>query len=183
MVTVARRAALLTGALLVLALPAGAHASEFHLTPNGGHPDVAVDASGQAHIVWNESGSNGSDDVLHYCGLARGASICAGQQTLDRPGTDFGGPKVLLGSTPGQVLLLTNRCCVSIPTAETETPLWLYSSSDGGRTFGPAALIGTNSLRAGRSSAPARPLSRRSRTAAPTPPRASSKATSSRPSR
>jgi hypothetical protein len=152
MVAASRRGALLT-ALLLLALPVGAHAGELHLTPNGAHPDVAVDASGQAHIVWNESGSDGSGDIVHYCSLARGASTCAGQQAFDRPGTDFGGPRVLLGSTPGQVLLLTNRCCASVPTSEAEPgagrhtaePLWLYSSSDGGSTFGPAAVIGTNS--------------------------------------
>jgi hypothetical protein len=43
-----------------------------------------------------------------------------GHQAFDRPGIDFGGPKVLRGSTPGQVLLLTNHGCASVATPEAE---------------------------------------------------------------
>jgi hypothetical protein len=65
-------------------------------------------------------GSHWPHDVVHYCSLGQGASTCAGQQAFDRPGIDFGGPKVLLGSTPGQVLLLTNHCCASVATPQAE---------------------------------------------------------------
>src|SRR3954471_18486579 len=45
---------------------------------NGDQPNVAIDGSGTAHIVWNSQDAK----KLFYCRIARGASTCTAPQEL-----------------------------------------------------------------------------------------------------
>jgi hypothetical protein len=84
------------------------------LSSDGERPNVLVDQIGTAHVVWNQSTSQGSPDVLHYCRILRGASACTGEQTFVPPESppegnkDVTGPRVVQTS-PDQIVLLTHR--------------------------------------------------------------------------
>jgi hypothetical protein len=114
-------------ALAVLLAPAGAHAAPFQLTPTGSDPDVAVDASGTGHFVWNQPSAEGSD-VTVYCQVPRGASTCSRFQNLIPAGEklfDSAGPRVMLAGD-GRIVVVTGRCCSQV---------WRFVSSDGGASF------------------------------------------------
>lgn len=130
-----RARALTVAALLALGLAAPAHGASSFLVGQGQDPHVAVDASGTAHITWSQ---DGTPDLLRYCRVPRGASACTGALTITPPlGDTFARPYVFLPS-PGTVLLLTNRCCTS-----GDDPTLLYTSTDGGASFGAPVQIGT----------------------------------------
>jgi len=105
--------------LLLSAAPAQAgfggplRGDAFDVTTNGEQPDIAVDAEGTAHIVWNEAVSGGAD-VTHYCRVPRRAKKCAVEHKLvpveSEPqfNTDTAGPKVVLFGSE-QVAVLTFR--------------------------------------------------------------------------
>ena len=139
--------------------------SPFQLSGNGTKPDVAVDAEGTAHIVWNEIVANGAD-VLHYCRIPRGARACTESKTFvpqpaDSGSKDVAGPRVLL-TGPDQVLLLTERE-VGVVTVDILGRLdpqcfethsepgycyasgykdYAFSSDDNGATFAPPRILG-----------------------------------------
>jgi hypothetical protein len=124
-VPLARTAVL--AAVLALALAAPAAAAPFQLTPTGSDPDVAVDASGTAHVAWNQPSAEGSD-VTVYCQLPRGATTCARFQNLIPAGEklfDSAGPQVVL-APDGRIVVVTGRCCSQV---------WRFVSADGGQTF------------------------------------------------
>ncbi len=120
-------------ATLALALAAPAAAAPFQLSPTGADPDVAVDGSGTAHVVWNQPSTEGSDATV-YCQLPRGATTCSRFQNLIPAGEklfDSAGPRVVL-APDGRIVVATGRCCGQI---------WRFVSSDGGQTFD-SRLIG-----------------------------------------
>jgi len=121
----------------------------------GQHPQVLVDAAGTAHVVWNEPRQDAAD-VLHYCRLKRGAKACDVQHALvpEGPGdarseprfnSEIGTPRVF--AVGDQVALVTHRYPnpVIAPNGQTEIRnTWLFVSNDGGETFSPGVLAGTN---------------------------------------
>jgi hypothetical protein len=114
---------------LVAALPSVARAQAITLGP-GQQPGVAIDPSGTAYVAWNST----DDTVLYFCRLPESASSCT-PTTLPVTGDASARPAVLAnGST---VRVLTNRCCSAGSQAE------LFTSSDGGITFGSPVVIGT----------------------------------------
>jgi hypothetical protein len=99
-----------------------------------GPPSVAVDASGTAYIVWdNTKGLGGIEDVVEYCVVPAGATACAhtGQLTLGAgPGIIFGHVKALVdGST---VLIFAGELAVK---GEDYEPTQEWQSTDGGATW------------------------------------------------
>jgi hypothetical protein len=72
--------------------------------------------------------------------LARGASKCSSSATLSPLGSDdlFGVPEVFIPSA-NHVVVLMGACCDSNPAGSD----LLFSSTDGGRTFGAPVRIGT----------------------------------------
>src|SRR4051794_39371586 len=131
----------------------------------GAHPNVLVDAAGTAHIVWNQPVPGGADQ-LHYCRLPRGASGCAASSVLtvdqpDVPGNnptsnvDTDGPRAL--SVGNELLVLTGRSpnLVPIPGCDDPDPSacamsdsndYLFTSENGGDSFGAPGRIGTNPM-------------------------------------
>ena len=129
----------------------------------GSHPNVLVDAAGTAHIVWNETVPAGGDRI-HYCRLPRGASACAASSVLnvDQPAVDGNdatnnidtdGPRAL--AIGDELLVLSNRspnlvpvpgCIDPDPSAceQSDSNDYLFTSEDGGTTFGAPGRIGTN---------------------------------------
>ena len=143
------RAALLALALVaVVAAPAHA-ATPFRVANAGGHAEVAVDANGTGHFVWNE-GVNPGADVTHYCQVPRGQTTCSASKTFVPTATDpsnnedFDGPDVLLPS-PGTVIVVTHRCCGGFPPAGDEGTI-AYVSTDGGQNFGAQQVIGNSTI-------------------------------------
>jgi len=136
-----------TAAFALLGSGVAQAADPIRLTAGGGSVDVAVDAAGTGHFVWNE-GRLGDADITHYCRIPRGAKACQGEQTVIPPADgdgknngDVDGPKVFLTSSGG-VQILTHRCC-GFKTLKNDT-LFLYTSTDGGATFGAPAVLGAN---------------------------------------
>lgn len=90
-------------------LPGGA----FDVTTSGEQPDIAVDAEGTAHIVWNQAVEGGAD-ILHYCRVLRTKQRCDVHHQLvpSEPepqfNTDTSGPKVVLFG-PEQIAVMTFR--------------------------------------------------------------------------
>lgn len=123
------------GALLpvvaLLGCAAGAQAGIPFTVASGASPDVAVDAEGTAHIVWQQD-----PDALRYCQVRRGATSCSSPpvRLTARLSPTAGSAHVFL---PGgsNVLLSTTRCC--------PVEIDVYSSSDGGATFGGPVQIGS----------------------------------------
>ena len=134
--------------LLAAACPATAGAAQFQLAAVGDSPQVAVDAAGNGHFVWNELVIGGTD-VTHYCRIPPGGTECAASSTFSptpSPGadtTDFGGPHVFVGNST--VIVMTHRCCNPFPQAGGDATL-IFVSTDGGNTFGPAQEVGTEEI-------------------------------------
>lgn len=136
-------------ATLALATAASA-ATPFTLTERGGHPQVAVDGSGTAHVVWNEDpGSVTTPYVTHYCQVARGAGSCSASQTfipasLNEYDYDINaGPYVFLQDYRTIIVLDYRNGLFSTPVGSRMEALFAYTSTDLGTTFGPPQLIGT----------------------------------------
>jgi hypothetical protein len=79
---------MLAGLLLALALPPSAGARAFGIG-TGDVPDMAIDRSGSAHLVW-AAGSG-----VRYCGLIRGGEACGRPRTLYEGRLTAGRPYVL----------------------------------------------------------------------------------------
>ena len=73
--------AITTAVLLAAAAPAwGASPVVVGAPGNGGTPDIAVGASGTAHIVWEDSAP--AIDQVRYCQLPRGGGGCVNSKTF-----------------------------------------------------------------------------------------------------
>jgi hypothetical protein len=112
-------------------------------------PAVAVDGKGTAHVVWQEERAeqemvppDHAGDAIHYCQIAERKRSCAGERTLTAPGSDAGGPRVLL--TGNTVVVVTTRCCIDADDGGSVT--YAFTSSDGGASFSAAMDIGANLL-------------------------------------
>jgi hypothetical protein len=98
-------------------------------------PHLATDSAGSGYLTWVETVSG--NDVLHFCSLATGGTACAQSHTFTYDaGADFGGDG---GNSPvltpdGRLLVLDSRCC-----GTNSDKKFLYTSTNGGQTFTPAA--------------------------------------------
>src|SRR3954452_8538659 len=139
-------------ALLALALAPSAHAGGggFGVSPSvksfqvgtGGKPQVAVDANGTAHVVWQVTVSAPDQpDELHYCQVPAGAAACSGEKVLVAPLDAIGRPSYVFTTSDGRVIVETYRCCNTASTGP-RPGNYEFESSDGGQTFSAARLIG-----------------------------------------
>jgi hypothetical protein len=122
------------GALCVGVAPAGAAP----ITIGPGHaPAVALDGSGNAYIAW--VGPEPADPTsLQFCRLPRGAQACDVRTTIATPGTSITRPFVEVnGST---VRVLSYR--YGFPVGSRFDSDLLFTSTDGGATFGPGVAVG-----------------------------------------
>ncbi len=109
--------------------------------PSGGGVDIAVDASGRAHITaFGPSVDVGAERVepVSYCQLPRGGAGCTNGETFvgAQPGDKdftFGRPHVFLPSA-SNVTVFHERCCLD--------QTMVNVSGDGGSTFGSRTIIG-----------------------------------------
>src|SRR4051812_38305870 len=83
------------GAIALALLCPAAHAGTPFTLGNGAHPDVAMDASGVAHVVWRER-LDASNYAIRYCQVAAGAQACGQTLTLGGP-TGLDDPLVVIG--------------------------------------------------------------------------------------
>jgi hypothetical protein len=121
--------ALLTGALL--APPAGA-ATPIDLGP-GATPDVAVDAAGTAHIVF-QAGDQGPLPV-DYCRLPPGATTCEVRARLPLAPTQ-GRPRIVVRAD-GLVIVAAAR------HVDESWATYVLTSADGGASWTPPVVTGT----------------------------------------
>ncbi len=123
------------------------------LGDNGRAPQVLVDNAGTAHIVWNQDGGDGPDQ-LRYCRLKRGATACDNPPASiapDQPGPfnspafndDIAGPRIL--TIADGLIFLTHRYPNLVPKpdgTETDRTTYMYTSTDGGKTITGPAIVG-----------------------------------------
>ena len=98
----------------------------------GDTPDLAVDAADTAYVAFKE------EDAVVLCVLPRRARACAPRTEIAFPGEQLGigEPRVLLGGAPGAVGVAITR-----GLENSDSPTYLATSLDGGRSFGPATQI------------------------------------------
>ena len=119
-------------ALTTAATPAGAATPGVIDLGPGFNPDVAVDENGTAHFVWDAF-----DETIRYCSIPAGETRCPTIIALrdsDEPEDDqSSGPRVLTRE-PGEVYLISRRCCndSARPGGERTS---LFISTDGGQSF------------------------------------------------
>ena len=116
-------------ALVLAALTPSAGAATSFTVGTGSHPDVAVDAAGAAHIVYESQNAT----KLTYCKLPRGATACSISSTLSPPGEGIGRSSYVFVPSGGRVVIATHR---------SDGKNYAYGSSDGGTSFGPLVQIG-----------------------------------------
>ena len=111
-----------------------AHAQPFAI--GQGHvPGVAVDNEGTSYIAWNGTEFNAS---LNFCRLPRGAAACDRSGPIATPGTSLNRPFV---QVEGNVVHVVSYR-YGFPTAPFDGVL-LFTSTDGGASFGPGVLVGS----------------------------------------
>jgi hypothetical protein len=143
---------LLAVVIAAFAFPTAAQAGGggFGVTPSvtsfqvgtGGKPQVAVDASGTAHVVWNVTVSAlNAPDELHYCQVPAGATACTGEKVLVAPLDAIGRASYVFTTADGRVIAETYRCCNNASTGP-RPGNYVFESSDGGQTFTAARQIG-----------------------------------------
>ncbi len=133
-----------------LAFGVAAPADAAVVVANGMRPDAVVDRDGVTHLVWNERPSgNTQPDVLHYCQIPMGGTACEHARTFvpnsDRPADNLDSGSHVMVTPFGEVILLTPRCCAEIEGRPAPAQV-IYTSEDGGLTFGPATVVGTTSV-------------------------------------
>jgi hypothetical protein len=141
--------------LAVWLAPSAAHAARpFTLDPskNAEYPDVAVDAQGTAHVVWQEnrpyvSGDPvASADLIHYCRIPRGHRGCADRLTLSARADSIGPDTRILIAADGTIYIIAHRCCDFFTSPDALEATFAFSSTDGGHSFGSPVPIGTNEV-------------------------------------
>jgi hypothetical protein len=103
----------------------------------GIEPTVAVDTAGTAFIASN--GLDPNSPVVNYCKLPRGASACSKSFTLTPGGGSVSAPYTFVDAA-GTVRLLTARYGFASGPFEQDL---LYTSTDGGQSFGSPVSVGT----------------------------------------
>lgn len=123
----------LAAATLWLAPPPAASARPFSIG-TGDVPDMTIDRSGSAHLVW------AADSGVLYCGLIRGGEACGKPRTLYGSGLSAGRPHVLLAGHGRLVVSLGDGPCPE-PRPDLGYCTYVRRSSNDGVSFGPAQAI------------------------------------------
>jgi hypothetical protein len=130
------RFALLTACAFGVASPAGAVVN-LGSTAGVAAPHVIVDATGQGYTTWADGGTAHN---LEYCRLTIAKPACGSRRSFSYPtstqGDDSGNAPVFTAA--GSVALVDSRCCLS------STQRFLYTSSNGGQSFGPATELASD---------------------------------------
>jgi hypothetical protein len=116
-------------------LAAGAAQAQPFSIGQGHVPGVAIDNGGTAYIAWNGTESSAS---LNFCRLPRGAAACDRSGPIATPGTSLSRPFVQVEGNVVRVL--------SYRYGFTSSPfdgVLLFTSIDGGATFGAGVLVGS----------------------------------------
>jgi hypothetical protein len=109
-------------------------------------PDVAVDAAGTGHFVWNDYRGIVNADVLRYCQVPRNGRQCTKSRSFTLPNTDFAGPRILV-HPDGRLIIYSLRCCgAGPPFNDPNLDLgYVTESSDGGTTWSDPVPTGSGS--------------------------------------
>src|SRR5689334_20808553 len=134
---------------LLLALALGGRAAaavpSHSITPirigDGKDAFVTVDEGGTAYIAFNGNESNFSS--LHFCALPRGASACSVVGTIPSDGSSNSLERPFLSVNGSTVLLLSYRYGLPPQFGQFGGDM-LYTSTDGGASFGAPVLVGSN---------------------------------------
>jgi hypothetical protein len=124
--------------LLALAVaPASADAANIAFpVGTGDMPQLAVDGSGTAFVVWNRK-TGGLTNVVDFCKVPRGQQRCSASLELTADQESFSPPHVFL-TGPSTVKIISTRCCYTGPNQT-----MMFTSTDGGASFGAPQLIGS----------------------------------------
>lgn len=119
----------LAGTAVALALMcSAARAGPAFTVGNGSSPDVAMDPTGAAHVVWRERTSS-TDYVIHSCRIPAGATACTGTQSLET-----------LQTIDDPLIVIGDALYVIVPHYVTNS-VDIFTSTDGGASFGAPATI------------------------------------------
>ncbi len=97
---------------------------------------VTVDPVGTGYVAWVGPESNVTS--LNFCRLPRGAATCAVNTTIETLGTSLSRPFVIVANNVVHVLSYRYGL-----TDGRFDAVFLYTSNDGGVTFGPGQQVGT----------------------------------------
>ena len=124
----------------LLASAASAAAAPVVTVGQGDKPDIAVDATGRAHIAFlNKEGSFPQPEEARYCSLPRGGTGCqnpkifVGNQPLDAEFTT--GRAHVFAPGANNLIVAHERCCGPENTVTNR-------SVNGGSVFGPPVILG-----------------------------------------
>jgi hypothetical protein len=102
----------------------------------GYNPGLAVDPAGTAYVAW--VGPESGTTTLQFCRLPRGARACDVRAAIAAEGTSLSRPFVAVdGAT---VRVLSHR--YGLPGGMSSAN-FLFTSTDGGRTFGAGRVVGS----------------------------------------
>ena len=96
---------------------------------------VTLDPAGTGYISW--IGAEPTVSSLHFCALPRGAATCSVRTTIATEGTSLSRPFVVVSGTT--VKVLSYRYGLTTPDF---AAVFLFTSLDGGRTFGVGRKVG-----------------------------------------
>jgi hypothetical protein len=134
----------------------------------GKYPDLLVDSSGTAHVVFAHDGGTSAPDTYSVCNLQRGIKQCATSPTVPAPAApdpsqggiysgnlpslnhDFDGPVPL--DIGNQLIVIDHRFPALFPTPAATTSdsnVFEWSSSDGGATLTGPGDLGDNQMAGG----------------------------------
>ncbi len=121
-------------AIWLAAAPAAQASTPFQFGM-GSEPDIAVDDSGTAHVVWKDISPPAGQELVYYCRIPHGKRGCEGNQAL-YTGTAGARPHVLLpGGGQVVVLLGEDQCGVA------DFCTFARRSTNGGVSFGSVQAI------------------------------------------
>jgi len=136
-----RRAAATAALALVLLVAPGA-AAQVGDPPiqlgEGDQPNVTLDAQGAAHIVFRGAGANSAQ--LTYCRIPRGGGGCVQRTSIGAPGDSLSLPIAIPNGNVIQVV--SYRYGLSGPGFPNFDNTLLFTSTDGGASFGGGTIIG-----------------------------------------
>jgi hypothetical protein len=109
----------------------------FEIGLANGPGSVALEPDGAIVVAYSIAIKNGS--AVRVCVLARGGHACTSEATLNSlDGDGLYGPAEVYVTSADHVVVLQNTCCDSDPNSTL-----LYTSTNGGKTFGAPARVGS----------------------------------------
>jgi hypothetical protein len=130
-------------AAALAALLLGAPAASAFVVGAGSAPGLAVDAAGTAYIAW--VGPEAINSTLGFCRLPRGAVACdaGAAQTIATPANSTSLTRPFVSVSGARVTVTQYRYATSGVFTNGN---YLYTSADGGASFGAGLLTGTSPI-------------------------------------